>query len=96
MIFEELDTIFEVEKEERTKTLGVILNNIHLQPQPNSDSPAREVPAAKIERAYIEVPGLRPETKDVLKQLQSNIALLEDQCGRLGFLLSEIRTVIRR
>lgn len=61
------------------------------------DSPATAaVKSEREQRAYVEVPGLRPETKDVLKQLQSNIALLEDQCGRLSFLLTEIRSVIRR
>lgn len=76
------------------------MNTINLQTQTSSESPAREVAAnstqAKSERAYHEVPGLRPETKDVLRQLQSNIALLEDQCGRLSFLMTEIRSVIRR
>ncbi len=45
---------------------------------------------------YQELPGLRHETKDVLKQLQNNIALLEDLGGRLGFVMSEVRSVIRR
>jgi hypothetical protein len=49
------------------------------------------------ERAgYHELPGLRHETKDVLKQLQNNIQLLEDLGGRLGFVMSEVRSVIRR
>lgn len=45
---------------------------------------------------YHELPGLRHETKDVLKQLHNNIALLEDLGGRLGFVMSEVRSVIRR
>lgn len=46
--------------------------------------------------SYQEIPGLRHETRDVLKQLHHNIQVLEDLGGRLGFLLSEIRSVIRR
>lgn len=50
-----------------------------------------------IERtAYSELPGLRHETKDVLKQLQANIQMLEDLGGRLGFVMSEVRSIIRR
>ena len=45
---------------------------------------------------YQEIPGLRHETKDVLKQLHNNIQLLEDLGGRLGFVMSEIRSLIRR
>jgi hypothetical protein len=47
-------------------------------------------------RAYHEIPGLRHETRDVLKQLDYNVQLMEDLCGRLGFVLSEVRTLIRR
>jgi len=46
--------------------------------------------------AYQELPGLRHETKDVLKQLHANIQMIEDLGGRLGFIMSEIRTLIRR
>ncbi len=70
------------------------MNTTNLQ---QGEAPATAAVKSEREpRAYVEVPGLRPETKDVLKQLQSNIALLEDQCGRLSFLMTEIRSVIRR
>lgn len=46
--------------------------------------------------AYHEIPGLRHETRDVLKQLNSNIQLLEDLGGRLGFVLAEVRGLIRK
>lgn len=69
------------------------MNTTNLQP---SDTPTAAVKNERERAVYHEVPGLRPETKDVLKQLQSNISLLEDQCGRLSFMLSEIRSVIRR
>lgn len=42
------------------------------------------------------LPSLRHETKDVLKQLQANINYLEDLGGRLGFVLGEVRGLIRR
>lgn len=54
-----------------------------------AESPRRE-------RSYSDVPGLRHETKDVLQQLQANINYLEDLGGRLGYVLSEVRTIIRR
>ena len=34
--------------------------------------------------AYHEIPSLRHETRDVLKQLDANVRLLEDLGGRLG------------
>ncbi len=49
-----------------------------------------------VRASYQELPGLRHETKDVLKQLQTNIQLLEDLGGRLGFMMTEIRGLIRR
>jgi len=48
------------------------------------------------DRAYREIPGLRHETRDVLKQLEYNVQSLEDLCGRLGFVLTEVRSIIRR
>jgi hypothetical protein len=50
----------------------------------------------RVAPSYQELPGLRVETKDVLKLLQHNIQLLEDLGGRLGFVMSEVRSVIRR
>jgi len=71
------------------------LNTINLQPQTNSEIPLRDSSLIKSERARSDLPGFQ-QPKDVLQQLQSNIALLEDQCGRLNFMLSEVRSVIRR
>lgn len=48
------------------------------------------------QRAYHEIAGLRHETRDVLKQLDHNVQTMEDLCGRLGFVLSEVRGLIRR
>lgn len=70
------------------------MNTINLQ-HPNSESPVRET-APTTERSRVEIPGFRHEPKDVLQQMQANLSLLEDQCGRLGFMLNEIRSVIRR
>ncbi len=47
-------------------------------------------------RTYHDIPGLRHETRDVLKSLDANMNLLEDLCGRLSFVLAEVRTVTRR
>lgn len=43
-----------------------------------------------------DMPSLRPETKDCLKQLHANLNALEDLSGRLGFVLADVRTLIRR
>ena len=67
-----------------------------LQPKNQNESTAREVGHAPLERSYTELPGLRHETRDVLKQLDANINLLEDLGGRLSFVLNEVRTMIRR
>jgi hypothetical protein len=72
--------------EERT------LNTLNLQNQPKVvESAVRET----VRPAYTELPGLR-QTKDVLQQLNTNIQLLEDLGGRLGFMMTEIRSLIRR
>lgn len=61
----------------------------------NAQDQAKKSPTAA-PRAYSEFPGLRHETKDVLQQLQQNIQLLEDLGGRLGYMMSEVRGLIRR
>ncbi len=68
--------------------------NLNIVKQDKSEPVPRE--SGRTELAYVELPGLRHETKDVLKQLEGNIALLEDLSGRLGFVLSEVRGLIRR
>lgn len=68
-----------------------------LQPKNQSESTAREVSRPAGERStYVELPGLRHETRDVLKQLDANISLLEDLGGRLSFVLGEVRSQLRR
>lgn len=56
-----------------------------------------KIESRPVERpAFEALSGNRHETKDVLKQLHTNIQLLEDLGGRLGFVMSEIRSLIRR
>jgi hypothetical protein len=68
-----------------------------LHPHTNSEIPLRDSSVTvKSERAYHDLPGFRSDAKDVLQQLQANIALLEDKCGRLNFMMGEVRSVIRK
>jgi hypothetical protein len=71
-----------------------------LQPKNQSGettATAREVSRPAGERSsYHELPGLHHETRDVLKQLDANINLLDDLSGRLSFVLNEVRTMVRR
>lgn len=69
------------------------LNTLNLQNQVNGEKITVREP---VRASYQELPGLRHETKDVLKQLTTNIQLLEDLGGRLGFMMTEIRSLIRR
>lgn len=77
---------------ERVKESG--LNTLNTQNN-QVETPARETLRAA-RPAYREIPGIGHETKDVLKQLDANIRVLEDLSGRLGFVMSEIRGLIRR
>lgn len=43
-----------------------------------------------------DVLGIHHEAKDVLKQLQTNVQLLEDLSGRIAFVLTEVRSLIKR
>ena len=72
------------------------MNIVNPQSKSLNENSAREIAPTEREVSYRELPGLRHETKDVLKQLDSNIRLLEDLNGRLGFVLSEVRSLIRR
>ncbi len=72
------------------------VSTLNLQPKPKSETQPLDLSHAERDRAYVEVPGLRHETRDVLKQLDSNILLLEDLGGRLGFVLAELRSLIRK
>lgn len=83
----------DVVKTKGTKIEESNLSTLNLQPKDSSPASVRE-PSAR--RAHEALPGLRHETKDVLKQLQANINYLEDLGGRLGFVLSEVRSLIRR
>lgn len=69
------------------------MNSQNVTTDSTSDLPARET--SGLAKSYQELPGLRHETKDVLKQLDSNILLLEDLTGRVGFMLTEIRSQVR-
>lgn len=69
------------------------LNTLNLHNQVNGEKNTVREP---VRASYQELPGLRHETKDVLKQLTTNIQLLEDLGGRLGFMMTEIRSLIRR
>jgi hypothetical protein len=72
------------------------LNTLNLNVHKNAIQEAQNLESGSTERAYRELRGLRHETKDVLKQLEANILLLEDLGGRLSFVLSEVRSLIRR
>ena len=58
------------------------------------ETPIRE--GVRSDRTYHEIPGLRPESKDVLQQMDANLRHLEDLTGRLSFVLTEVRSLIRR
>jgi hypothetical protein len=70
------------------------LSTINLKPVANVEPAVR--PAVAERASYRELPGLRHETKDVLQQLHANIQMIEDLNGRLGFVMSEVRSLIRR
>lgn len=71
------------------------LNTPNLQSQDRTTS-AAVAESPQREHTYVDLPGLRNDTKDVLQQLQANINHLEDMGGRLGFALNEVRSLIRR
>ena len=60
-----------------------------------SQEKAKSVLRNRTSFVYREVPGLRHETKDVLKQLHANIELIDDMSRRLSFVLNEVRTLVR-
>lgn len=70
------------------------LNTVNLQTKSATEIQSLDV--SRADRAYHEMPGLRHETKDVLTQLNANIVLLDDLTSRLGFVMSEVRSLIRR
>ena len=72
------------------------MSTLTLQPKNSAETTAREISRPEFDRSYHELPGLRHETRDVLKQLDANIQLLEDLGGRLTFVLNEVRGVLRR
>ncbi|MGE0526695.1 MAG: hypothetical protein AB7G93_08975 [Bdellovibrionales bacterium] len=86
----------DVVKPERRKnnTEEKELNTLHLQHPQATDITVQD--SARVEHCYHQLPALRHETRDVLKQLQSKISTLEDMSGRLGFVLGELRSLIRR
>jgi hypothetical protein len=72
------------------------LNSVNLQTKTIAEISPRDVTVTRTERAYQEIPGLGHETRDVLKQLNANIMLLEDLSGRLSFVMGELSSIIRR
>jgi hypothetical protein len=72
------------------------VSTLTLTPKTQSENTAQEMTSPAREYSYHELPGLRRETRDVLKQLDANIQLLEDLGGRLSFVLNEVRGMIRR
>jgi hypothetical protein len=75
------------------------VSTLNFQPKnSNSETPARTASesARPASVPYVEVPALRHETRDVLKQLDANLNLIEDLTGRLSFVLGEVRQMIRR
>ncbi len=87
-----MTTIKSVKTSEELKEYG--LNTLFMQGQQAADAPVHETTSPHV--AYHDLPGLRHETKDVLQQLNMNVQLLEDMGGRLGFVISEIRSIVRR
>ncbi len=74
-------------------SLPGLQNQVLLKIDKNEGAARVNVPS---ERSYHDIPGLRHETLDVLKQLDQNLRALEDASGRLSFVLCEVRTLIRR
>ena len=73
------------------------MSTLTLQPKIQGENSQREISLPEREHSsYYEIPSLRHETHDVLKQLDANIQLLEDLGGRLTFVLTEVRGMIRR
>jgi len=72
------------------------VSTLTLQPKPASEAQSQKSARPELERAYVELPALRHETRDVLKQLDANIQLLEDLGGRLSYMLGEVRSIIRK
>ena len=72
------------------------LNLVTQDKRSEASSPEISRSEQVLNSSYRDLPGLKHETKDVLKQLNSNIRLLEDMSGRLSFVLSEVRSLIRR
>lgn len=72
------------------------MNTLHLQTKKSVEVQPRERAPTVETHHYRELPSLRVETKDVLKQLDSNIRLLEDLGGRLSYMLAEVDSLIRR
>lgn len=70
-------------------------NQLNVKNQSANDSSTVHE-SARSERVYHDISGLRPDAKDVLQQLNTNLRHLEDLTGRLGFVMSEVRGLIRR
>lgn len=69
------------------------VNELTLQTVTTAKTAKQEVSRS---RAYVESPSLNPSSMDVLNQFQANMATLEDINGRLRFMMTEIRGLIRK
>lgn len=66
------------------------LNLTHVVPSKRSKTEVH------VPHAYVETPNIDPTSMDVLRQFQANMATLEDLNGRLRFMMTEIRGLIRK
>ncbi|NJM10469.1 MAG: hypothetical protein HC883_06390 [Bdellovibrionaceae bacterium] len=84
-------------KKEQQRIIKINMENtLNIVNQSASQTKIEKTARSNERIGYHELPGLRHETKDVLKQLHNNIQMIEDLSGRLGFVMSEIRSLIRR
>lgn len=52
--------------------------------------------SAYLHTAYRELSGLTSEPMDVVAQLRANLTQLEELHGRLGFMVSEVRSLMEK
>lgn len=71
------------------------VTELKLQTVSTSKSPLSETTGLK-QHAYVESGNPAHATLDVLRQFEANIATLEDLNGRLQYMMTEIRGLIRK
>lgn len=52
--------------------------------------------AGGVSAPYVEVPIRTKAGVDVLRQMNANVQQLEDLCGRLNFMMSELQGLLKR